>query len=187
MSRSGFSGRALAGTVALALTTVACDDLVADQNFQRWCGDALCDWALDEGSYEKVGTWHPEEYGVSFTSDPTAIHQDQPFGAAGVDCMRFEVVSDVGTDAELRLTLDFDMDGSVELERVLERASWESVVFTVRPPVGAQSFRIGIVKYGAGEAVMARMGVRSVPVEEGCAGPPLVSLGPAPGLDGGMP
>jgi len=163
---------ALAGAAVLLLVLVACDDLVEDFNFERWCGESLCDWELEYGSYERVGTWHASDYGVSFVDDPTAISQLVAASDVTAPCMRFEVVSSVSTDAELRLELDFDDDGTVDVERTLERASWERSVFYVTPPTSFQWMRLRAAKYGSGAAILATLRVQGASPADGCVGPP---------------
>jgi hypothetical protein len=168
--------------VGLAMLLVlggGCFDYVDDYGFQLWCGDVLCAWDLEEGHIERAPTWHEADYGVSFVDDPTAISQLVPSTHLYHGCMRFEAITAVQANAEVRLELDFEDDGSVELERTLERADWENTLFYVNPPTRYDQVRIRLVKYGEGWAVVARLRVQDASAED-CAGPPLVSGGPVP-------
>lgn len=169
------ASKILVTLAALCLLLAACDDVLENYNFQNWCGERLCDWTLEEGDYERVSTWHEGDYGVSFLQSPTTLSQAVPDTSLPSGCMRFEIVSHVESDAEFRLELDFDDDGSVEVERTLEHANWERTVFFVNPPVDYTSVRILVVKYGEGEGVLASLRARDVSSEEGCAGPPIPS------------
>jgi hypothetical protein len=168
-----------AALAALLVLAGGCFDLVDDYSFQLWCGDVLCAWDLEEGRIERAPTWHEADYGVSFVGDPAAISQLVPESNLYVGCMRFEAITAVDSDAEVRLELDFEDDGSVELERTLERADWENTLFYVNPPIAYAQVRIRLVKYGEGRAVVARLRVRDASPGQ-CAGPPLEPGGPAP-------
>lgn len=170
MTRSTLA-RTILGTT-LALASASCDELVSDSSFQLWCGDAPCEWTVEEGTVERAPTWHEEDYGVSLVADPTAISQLVPNRELYQGCMRFELISHVEKGSELRLELDFDDDGTRELERTLDRASFTTDVFYVGSPAGYRSLRIRLVKYGAGHAVIAQLRAQGVPSEDGCLGPP---------------
>ncbi|MFO0695368.1 MAG: hypothetical protein U0230_17525 [Polyangiales bacterium] len=159
--------------VALALASASCDEIVDDSSFQLWCGDVPCEWTIEEGSVARAPTWHDDDYGVSLVADPTAISQLVPNRRLYQGCIRFELISYVEKGSELRLELDFEDDGTRELDRTLDRANWNTDVFYVGSPPGYGSVRIRLVKYGPGRAIVAQLRAQGVPSDEGCLGPSL--------------
>jgi len=153
------------------LVVVGCDDLVDDSSFQLWCDDAPCAWTIEEGAVSRAPTWHERDYGISLEDDPTAISQLVPGTRLGYECMRFEIISSAERGSELRVELDFQDDGVLELERTLDRSAYAQDVFFVGVPSGHGDLRIRLVKYGPGEAVIAQLRVQGVFADEGCLGP----------------
>lgn len=157
--------------MVLALVLAGCDDLVDDSSFQLWCDGSPCAWEVEQGSVSRAPTWHERDYGVSLDADPTVISQVVPASRIMHTCLRFDVIVSTSRGSELRLELDFDDDGTIELERTLDRNDHAPDVFFVGVPIPSDGVRIRLVKYGPGAASIAQLRVRGVADDEGCLGP----------------
>ena len=172
MKRTRTTDRRLVFAIALGLFAIGCDDIVEDSSFQLWCGDTPCAWQVEAGRVAQAPTWHASDYGVALIDDPTAISQLVPRDRLGYGCMQFEVIASNERGSELRLELDFDDDGVLELERTLDQSDFETDVFYVGVPDELEGgLRVRLVKYGPGRAVIAQLRVQRALEEEGCLGP----------------
>ena len=131
---------------------------VTNPSFDAWCGGVPCGWDLDQGSVERTGTWHTKDYGISFLETGTQISQTQPLDE--VECLRFEMIADVATEARVVLWLDFDTDGTVDREQAVPAVRWENVPFVIAVPQGSGSVRYMLRKQGQGRAVVAQLTVQ---------------------------
>lgn len=180
--------RAAATLVALAslgLLLGACGENTFEFNLVNWCGESLCGWQIDAGRIERAPTWHPDDPGASMVGDPTSMAKLVPVAELVRGCMRFTTLCAVDDEAELWIEFDFDDDGTIEFRRTLAGPAWDPLYFTVNSPVEFSSLRVRLVKYGSGEAVIARIDVDAVLDSDECVGPPLPSSSSPD--DGGMP
>ena len=173
----------VAAAAASQLGSTDCGQVIADPNFNLWCGSALCDWIVDRGSVGEVPTWNAGDPGVAFLGSDTAIYQLSPVTSSdsNANCIDFDVIANISSDAEVDLTLDINGDGSIEYSQRIPTASWKAIAFQL-PIQGAYSgIRFELVKQGAGTAVLAKIQAQT---GTDCAGlPPIV---PAPlGLGAG--
>lgn len=139
-------------------------NLIENPSFDRWCDDRLCDWNTDTGKIERVGSWHPKDYAVSFVDKGTQISQLSRDPAPG-GCIRFAMIADVQPRAELSLQLDFHDDGVIDDEQKIPAISWQETSFLVRAPRSYSKVRYILRKQGDGRAVLAQLWAES----DGCA------------------
>jgi hypothetical protein len=126
-----------------------------NQGFNRWCGTTPCDWKLDQGSVTRVGTWHPEDYAVSFHG-PGNTQISQSAGIANASCLHFDVIAKAGRDASLTLRLDFNDDGKIDWSQSLSD-DWRNVPFTIPTPTVYDGVRYILLKEGDGTALVAHL------------------------------
>jgi hypothetical protein len=142
---------------------LACGDMSAvdDPSFDRWCGDKLCNWQLDDGNIERVGTWSRWDWAVAFTETPTQISQLQTRNADS--CLQFDMIADVSASARMALRLDFGDDGMIDFEQQIPAAAWRSLSFQVPTPADHGRVRYILNKQGTGKAVVAQIYVSNQP------------------------
>jgi hypothetical protein len=143
------------------------DDSTADPSFECWREQHLCDWQTVQGEIEKTPTWHERDLGVSFLQTPTEISQLLESDTGGAPCLLFDTIADVAPEALMSLVLDFNDDGSPEIEQQISALRWKSVPFLLRAPDNYDRVRLSVIKRGSGHAVLAQM--RVVP-QSNCGG-----------------
>ncbi len=161
----------LQGTL-LVLSAIAClapgceGDVLKDPTFRLWCGESLCDWKIDTGTVQRVPTWHPTDYGVSFVATPSQISQES---AQGSDCMEFSAVANVDASAQVKIQVDLNLDGTIDFEAPIAETNWRPAKILIHGPknVGEQ-LRFVVRKEGVGNAVLAELRLRRV---DTCTGP----------------
>lgn len=160
----------LVGTAAMVSTLLGSDcegNLVSDPTFRDWCGPSLCSWQTDSGSILRVPTWNASDFGVALVERGTQISQK-----AGVDapsCILFTTVANIDPSAQVRLTVDFDADGTVERTLDLGASQWHQVRLEVTAPPRYDGIRFAIRKDGNGTAILAEIRIQDT---TGCAGTP---------------
>ena len=152
----------------LLLGAKGCDgDILSDPTFHTWCGDSLCAWKVEEGRVERAPTWNDKDLGVSLASTPTAISQtvtDSP------KCILFTTVADVDPSAQVVLQLDFNADGTIDVEQPIAATRFESSRNQITAPVYYTGIRFVIRKKGAGNAVLAQIRAQTA---NDCSAPPV--------------
>jgi hypothetical protein len=171
--RSVGAGAALVTSLVLL---AACGELVADPSFDRWCGEMLCMWQLDEGRIERVETWHVRDYAVELVETGTTLSQLSEEGA--VDCLRFAMVVDAEARAGLSLELDFNDDGTIDYTRVIPGVHWKRLSFDIHAPEHYETLRFIVRKAAEGRAVVAQLSARQA---DDCTGPRVVLDGQSSG------
>jgi len=159
---------------ALALSVVACDDIINDPTFRQWCGDTLCAWTLESGHIRKAPTWTDKDYGVEFVDTPTRISQmvtDSP------KCLKFSTISDLDPSTQVIVSVDFDRDGTYEFQQPIPSVQWTEEETLVTAPKAYSGFTLTIEKQGNGHAVLAQMRVQS---SDDCTAPANPWKGPLP-------
>lgn len=145
-----------------------CDgDVVNDPTFRDWCGDKLCAWTLEQGTIQRAPTWHPDDYGVAFTSTPTVISQavtDTP------RCLEFTTVADVEPSAQMTIGIDFDRDGTIDHEEPIAATGFHPAHTEITAPLFYDGFRVVLTKKGGGKAVLAQMRIQG---SKACTAPPV--------------
>ena len=144
-------------------------NVVQDPTFRDWCGDTLCSWTLDSGSIKRVPTWSNYDFGVSFVDTPTQI--TQVTGESAATCLLFTSVADIAPEAQMRLLVDFDNDGTIDSDQPLVSANWHKVQNEITAPAAYRGITFHIRKDGTGTAALAEMRVEST---TGCTAPPML-------------
>jgi hypothetical protein len=139
-------------------------------SFDDWCDDHLCAWQTVTGRVAPTGTWHRQDLAAEFLDSPTEITQVIAPKLPSPPCLQFDTIADVGPEAFMSLKVDFNDDGSWEVEQQITDLSWQSVPFTVRAPGLYLKLRVSVIKEGRGRAVLAQL--RMVP-RSYCVGAPL--------------
>lgn len=134
-----------------------CGQITRDQGFDLWCGDVLCSWKLERGMIERVGTWHPDDAGVSMIGDDVAFEQLTPVNSYDTTCIRFELISNIAESAEVRLNVDVFGDGTIDYSERIPSSNWKPVSFLIpiKPPY--EGVRFEMAKRGNGKAVVAQL------------------------------
>ncbi len=165
--------RGIIGTVTLLLITGAefCgpSDLLENASFDLWCGDELCSWELEQGSVEKVATWHASDAGASLVGNPVVMSQHAEADEEEVDCIEFSLMAQSDPGTTVQLELDFYDDGITDYEHPIPVLDWETVSYWIRPPQHFDGIRFRIRKSGDGAAVLSQIRAQSVS-EELCEG-----------------
>ena len=146
---------------AIVLAGAACmapgcnGDVLSDPTFHLWCGEQLCTWKTDAGSVRRVPTWHANDYGVELVDTPTQISQETTEGS---ECMEFSAVADVEARAQVRIQVDFNLDGVPDFDEAIDETHWRPTKKIIHTPKGRGAhFRFIIRKEGTGRAVLAEM------------------------------
>ncbi|AKU97270.1 hypothetical protein AKJ09_03934 [Labilithrix luteola] len=172
------AGILLVGTIA------ACDDdLIDDATFRLWDGDKLASWTLEQGSVRKAPTWHPNDYGVELLDTPTVISQVSK-SSSRPTCIAFTTMADVDASAQVWLGVDFNADGTIDVEQPIAATDFHVSENLIKAPLNYGAIRFVISKKGTGHAVLAE--IRAVS-DTRCTGSPLElhdqALGTACGSD----
>jgi hypothetical protein len=145
--------------LSLSAWLVGCEtSLLDDPSFDRWCGEQLCDWDVEVGQIERVGSWHKRDYAVSFLEAPTRISQLSRLFVAN-SCLRFDLIADVDASARMVLRVDYNDDGIAEEEQYVNEADWQTTSFVIHTPRSFGKVRFSFEKQGEGRAVLAQMWV----------------------------
>lgn len=167
----------------LALPLMAADecatDLLGDGTFDLWCGEELCEWEVEEGDVRPVSTWHEADKGAELLGETVVLGQTAEFSQWDADCILFTLQADHADSASLRLTLDFQDDGTDEYDANLVSDAYKPVSYTITPPLNYDRVRFRVHKAGSGQAVLAAVRAQAVSNTE-CVDPPL-SLVPVSG------
>jgi hypothetical protein len=116
----------LAAAASLAALGADCEgNVVQDPTFRDWCGNSLCEWTLDSGRVQRVPTWNPDDFGVSFLDTGTEISQVTQESEA--TCLVFKTVADIDPAAQMTLLVDFDNDGTIDFQGPLGATDWHQV------------------------------------------------------------
>jgi hypothetical protein len=140
---------------------VACGDdtdepVDPNPSFDQWCDRAPCGWQVDQGSVQRVSTWHERDYAVELAA-PGSVQISQLRRATAAQCLTFDMIARVDADAHLTLRIDFNDDGQTELSQSLANLDWKSVPFTIATPTFYDDVRFTLLKEGKGKAVVAQI------------------------------
>lgn len=159
----------VAGASLAALGADCEGNVVQDPTFRDWCGSSLCAWQLDSGRIQRVPTWNPGDFGVSFLDEGTEISQVTQEDAA--TCLLFTTVADIDPSAQMTILVDFDNDGVVDFQAPLGATDWHQVQAEISAPPVYRGITFRLKKEGTGTAVLAEMQVQST---TGCTAPAAV-------------
>jgi len=165
-----------AAAVSLAALGADCEgNVVRDPTFRDWCGNGLCAWQLDSGRIQRVPTWNPADFGVSFLDQGTEISQKTQEDQA--KCLLFKTVADIDPSAQMTLLVDFDNDGTIDFQAPLGATYWHRVQAEISAPPVYRGITFRLKKEGSGTAIVAEMQVLST---TGCTPAPPLALPPQP-------
>jgi hypothetical protein len=128
-----------------------------DTGFDMWCGNDLCAWEVPEGAIRRVPTWHRSDYGVSLEGERVTLTQLVVTNAGQGRCFRADMQVDRDGSVQLRFAVDFDDDGTPELDQPVTGSRFVPAVFPVVTTAWFDSVRFTITKIGTGRAVLARV------------------------------
>src|SRR5688500_4675676 len=74
-------------------------EILYDDGFDLWCGEALCSGEVEQGSIRRTASWHAGDAAVELVGDGAAISQWSDISSWQVGCIRFDLVADVDEDA----------------------------------------------------------------------------------------
>lgn len=159
--------------VALAVSCLG--EPFENTELNAWCGESLCAWDEDEGEVRAVPTWHPDDRGLAFVSDPTRISQLASRVLTG-RCFRFSYLADVADDARLYLSFDLGDDGRLDHSEAIDGKGFRRTTHYWRFPGATTTFpsgpinrvRLVLHKTGPGRAVLARMRITEERGASGC-------------------
>jgi hypothetical protein len=142
-------------------------DVLNDSTFRLWCGDSLCDWKLEQGHVQRAPTWHNDDYGVELVDAPTVISQHSSEGSG---CMEFSAVADVADTAQVKIQVDFDMDGVADFEAPIAETHWKETKTLIHALPWVHDLVFTIRKEGGGRSVLAEIRLQNVNT---CIGQPI--------------
>lgn len=149
------------GILLPVVSLMGCSPIEVDllnSGFDLWCGDALCNWTVEQGEVEKTGTWHQRDYGAQLVGDPVVLYQSMLVEDLVRGTLTFDVVADFDDDARIVAEVDTDGVGDANFNADL-RGDWHVHTFDrdVETSSGRLDFRVR--KSGRGEATLARFAV----------------------------
>ncbi len=125
-------------------------------DFNLWCGKSLCSWKTEQGTTLRVPTWDAQDYGVELVGKPVVISQLANLSALNGPCLKFSIVGNVETRAQVQLELDFDDDGILDYREGIPGVRWQRLDLLVMLPTQPyDSVKVSLDKQGSGTAVFA--------------------------------
>jgi len=117
-------GMVAGGMMGIPLVACDCDSGFPERfldDFERACGEAVCDWAIEAGSARRVTTFHAAEHGLELGVGARLILTPAPFelGAGGVSppSDQVQVLIDCESGSGLLVQAEVETaDGVVVLE-----------------------------------------------------------------------
>jgi hypothetical protein len=171
--------RSLLAVAVLGSLALGCEGngrLIINALVDRWCGDRPCDWEV-KGKIKRAGSWHDDDYAVSFVSDHATLSQfNANADAANADCYDFTMIAKLDRKTRLFLELDFFDDGKIDFSERIPESDWDRRSFLVTTPTWYQGVRFIVRKDGPGFAALAQLSAKS---SQACTAPP-IDLGPRP-------
>ncbi len=163
---------ALLGITVLSGYSSCGEDILGDPGFDMWCGDQLCSWEVEQGSVERVPTWHEQDDGASLVGERVAISQYAAIDQLDVSCIYFTMLADADPGATMLLELDFLDDGQPEYVHEIPAEDWENIGYHITPPEWFWGVRFRIRKEGEERAVIAQLRAQ-VESADACTAAPL--------------
>jgi hypothetical protein len=125
-------------------------------DFNLWCGASLCNWKTEQGRIRRVPTWDAEDYGVELVGKPVVISQLAKLNEVNGSCLKFSIVGNVETQAQVQLELDFFDDGIVDYREGIPGVRWQRLDLLVMLPTQPYgSIKVSLDKQGSGTAIFA--------------------------------
>jgi len=135
----------------------ACDDVVEDPAFERWCGARLCDWDTDSGQIARSHGGSQREQAVELLGDSSQISQHSSTSAR---CLSFHALVQAEEHSDAHIAVDFNDDGTVEFEHKISSARRGLVEFSLAAPLHYVGARIFVRKLHPGKLVLAQLRVQ---------------------------
>src|SRR5258706_9723063 len=120
---------ALVVVAASQLGATDCGQALRDPGYDLWCGQELCAWKVERGDVKRVPTWNEGDPGVELVGDDVAIEQLSPVDWLDGSCIEFDMISNVATDATVKLNVDVFGDGSLEYSTIVPTSNWKPLSF----------------------------------------------------------
>jgi hypothetical protein len=148
---------------------------ISNPILERWCEFHPCGWET-QGDFEKVGTWHPDDYALELLGAGAEVSQLRAELDAGhAKCFEFSLMVKVSANARAYLELDFLDDGVHEFSERIPKSEWEVRKFTIATPTWYEGVRFRVRREGdQGRVVVAEFYVEQRNV--GCSATPLELL-----------
>lgn len=118
------------------------------------CSEPLCGWQGPPEQLARTGSWHPTDYAFSLLG-PTARITRTVSVSSNPDCLHFRYVGNIDETTQVRLLLDFNDDGSDDVEATLPSSRWTRQSVSLRAPADYSKLRISMAKVGLGAAQLA--------------------------------
>lgn len=155
------------------------DPVIRDPGFDLWCGDVLCAWKVVTGEIQKAPTWHAKDAGVEFLGSDSSIEQIAPVDNGDASCIKFDLVANVDDKSEMKLEIDVQADGSVDMEERIPTSSWKPLTYNIRIDGAYRGVRFVLSKRGNGKATLAQIAAHTTLAAD-CEGFEPVAVAPAP-------
>jgi len=162
----------LLATISMSLS--ACGDFAWAKplELQVDCSQPNCGWSAQQGQVERTGSWHPKDFAFSLVGAPARITRTIPV-TSNPACLHFSYIGDVDADAQARLLLDFDDDGTDDAETVLPVSHWTRQTVQLRAPADYTSLRVSLQKDGEGTTKLALFSMKG---DSSCGAEPATKL-----------
>jgi hypothetical protein len=131
-----------------------------------WCGEELCDWTVEEGSVERVPTWHEQEFGARLDGELTVLSSEWTPPVGQTLCFELALTSLRLAPPELEVTLQADDEPAVPIWYV-PPSHYESRQHWFELPEPPTILRIEVTKRG-GDAVLAYLTLAELVPIDGC-------------------
>lgn len=133
----------------------SCDPALNDNpDFEFWCNDTPCGWALEAGQVERAPTWRRGDDGVRLIGPRVVMEQALEIDAG---CIAVSVLTDVPDGATMTIEFDFLDDGQVEHVHPLDGQNWKHLDFKLSAPINYDTVRVRVRKLGDPPATLARL------------------------------
>jgi hypothetical protein len=136
-------------------------------------------WKVVTGEIKKAPTWHEKDAGVEFVGSESVIEQVAPVDSSDTSCIRFDLVANVDDKAEMKLDIDVQADGSVDLSERIPTSHWKPLTYNIRIDGAYRGVRFVLSKRGTGKATLAQIAAYTT-VASDCEGFEPVAINPAP-------
>lgn len=164
----------------LLVLVLACGDAgpnappIDNPMIERWCDAHPCGWKVD-GDFERVGTWHPNDYAVELGEDAEISQLRAELTSTISKCFEFSLMAEVSSNARAYVELDFLDDGSIEFSERIPKSDWDVRKFSIATPGWYDGVRFSMRKEGGrGRVVLAEFYVELK--HFGCSATPLELL-----------
>jgi len=168
----------IVGLMALTLLRAeggGCDStIVGDPTMDMWCGKTLCAWDVDEGTIQRVTTWHRSDYGVGLVGSKVVLSQLSSQSLHSTNCLEFRLQADHDDGVNLFMEMDFFDDKVVDHSQPFGSDKFRPAIFYLRPPMTLERVRFIVRKACQGAATLAEVKIKKVGADMCVGAPPIV-------------